>query len=176
MTVFQVVLLGRYNGQGLGEECERAIQSIVVTETGLKRSRHGRTGSEEDPTVAAAAAPTTSRASAAVATPVAVDASDVQVQVRVTPGEEYVKVCAPVVASACTLPCRLAAAEWPGGCTPRRVCRQVVLHNGRVRGALLIGETDLEETFENLILNRLNVGAMGLDLLDPCVDIEDYFD
>lgn len=53
---------------------------------------------------------------------------------------------------------------------------QLVLHHGRVRGALLVGETDLEETFENLILNKLNVGAMGLDLLDPTIDIEDYFD
>ena len=51
-----------------------------------------------------------------------------------------------------------------------------MLHHGRVRGALLVGETDLEETFENLILNKLNVGAMGLDLLDPTIDIEDYFD
>ena len=60
---------------------------------------------------------------------------------RVTPGEEYVK---------------------------------VVLKDGRVQGAMLIGDTDLEETFENLIPNRLYVS--GLDLLDPDVDIEDYFD
>lgn len=53
---------------------------------------------------------------------------------------------------------------------------QIVLHKGRVRGAMLIGDTDLEETFENLILNQLNVGALGLDLLDPAVDLEDYFD
>ncbi len=65
----------------------------------------------------------------------------VTVLVRVTPGEEYVK---------------------------------VVLRRGRVVGALLVGETDLEEAMENLILNGLRVG--DIDILDPDVDIEDYFD
>ena len=41
---------------------------------------------------------------------------------------------------------------------------------------MLIGETGLEETFENLILGQLNVGAIGVGLLDPDVDIDDYFD
>ena len=46
-----------------------------------------------------------------------------------------------------------------------------------VIGAMLIGTaTELAETFENLILNRLDVSALGEDLLDPNVDIEDYFD
>ncbi len=61
----------------------------------------------------------------------------------------------------------------------------------RVVGAVLIGETDLEETFENLILNglfaldlawfRLNpqgadISSLGDDILNPSVDIADYFD
>ena len=41
-------------------------------------------------------------------------------------------------------------------------------------GALLIGETDLEETFENLILNQMDISQF--DLLDPRVDLEDFFD
>ena len=53
---------------------------------------------------------------------------------------------------------------------------KVVLSRGRVQGAMLIGETGLEETFENLILGQLNVGAIGVGLLDPDVDIDDYFD
>ena len=53
---------------------------------------------------------------------------------------------------------------------------KVVRKNGRLKGCLLIGETDLEETFENLILNELDVGFLGESLLDPGVDIEDYFD
>jgi len=53
---------------------------------------------------------------------------------------------------------------------------KLVLMNGRVQGAILIGETDLEETIENLILNQLDVEFLGESLLDPQVDIEDYFD
>ncbi len=52
----------------------------------------------------------------------------------------------------------------------------MTLHQGRMQGALLIGETDLEETFENLILNRLDISAFGADILDPDIDVEDYFD
>jgi NAD(P)H-nitrite reductase large subunit len=48
--------------------------------------------------------------------------------------------------------------------------------HGKIVGALLIGNTDLEETFENLILNCLDVSAIGIELLNPDVDIEDYFD
>ena len=49
-----------------------------------------------------------------------------------------------------------------------------------VVGALLVGETDMEETLEHLILNRLDMrrGEDGsvLDLLNPDIDIEDFFD
>uniref|UniRef100_A0A1I8H3N9 Pyr_redox_2 domain-containing protein n=1 Tax=Macrostomum lignano TaxID=282301 RepID=A0A1I8H3N9_9PLAT len=51
-----------------------------------------------------------------------------------------------------------------------------VMHNGRMQGCVLIGETDLEETFENLILNQLDLSQFGEHLLDPGVDIDDYFD
>ncbi|XP_057711951.1 pyridine nucleotide-disulfide oxidoreductase domain-containing protein 1 isoform X2 [Corythoichthys intestinalis] len=53
---------------------------------------------------------------------------------------------------------------------------KVVLQKGRMVGAVLIGETDLEETFENLILNKMDLTEYGEDLLNPNVDIEDYFD
>ena len=53
---------------------------------------------------------------------------------------------------------------------------KLVIQKGKIQGALLIGETDLEETFENLILNQIDVSAYGEDLLDPNIDIEDYFD
>ena len=53
---------------------------------------------------------------------------------------------------------------------------KVVIHHGRVVGALLIGDTDLEETFENLILNQIDVSQFGEDLINPDIDIEDYFD
>ena len=53
---------------------------------------------------------------------------------------------------------------------------KITVLNGKVVGALLIGDTDLEEVMENLILNRLDVSRFGIDLLDPNIDIEDYFD
>lgn len=43
-------------------------------------------------------------------------------------------------------------------------------------GAVLIGETDLEETFENLMLNQMDLTQYGEELLNPNIDIEDYFD
>lgn len=51
-----------------------------------------------------------------------------------------------------------------------------VLVNGRLQGAILIGDTGLEETTENLILNQLDLTPYGDDILDPNIDIEDYFD
>jgi hypothetical protein len=51
-----------------------------------------------------------------------------------------------------------------------------VLHRGRLIGALLLGETGLEETFENLIADQLDLSVLGIDILDPDIDIEDFFD
>lgn len=51
-----------------------------------------------------------------------------------------------------------------------------VMVDGKMQGAVLIGETDMEETFENLILNQMDLSVYGEDLLNPDVDIEDYFD
>lgn len=51
-----------------------------------------------------------------------------------------------------------------------------VLQNGKLQGAVLIGDTDLEETCENLILNEIDLSLYKEDLLNPNIDIEDYFD
>ncbi|KAG5884299.1 hypothetical protein JTB14_006307 [Gonioctena quinquepunctata] len=51
-----------------------------------------------------------------------------------------------------------------------------VLQNDKLQGAVLIGETDLEEMAENLILNQIDLSPYGDDILNPDVDIEDYFD
>lgn len=53
---------------------------------------------------------------------------------------------------------------------------KVVLRDGRMEGAIFIGETDLEETFENLILNQTDLTPFKDHLLDPDIDIEDFFD
>lgn len=51
-----------------------------------------------------------------------------------------------------------------------------VLQNGRLLGAILIGNTELAETCENLILNGIDLTPYGDDILNPDIDIEDYFD
>lgn len=61
-------------------------------------------------------------------------------------------------------------------CTPGQEYVKVVLRGGRMVGAVLIGETDLEETFENLILNQMDLTPYKEELLNPNIDIEDYFD
>ncbi|XP_078098619.1 pyridine nucleotide-disulfide oxidoreductase domain-containing protein 1 isoform X1 [Sander vitreus] len=61
-------------------------------------------------------------------------------------------------------------------CTKGQEYVKVVLSGGRMVGAVLIGETDLEETFENLILNQMDLTPYGEELLNPDIDIEDYFD
>lgn len=53
---------------------------------------------------------------------------------------------------------------------------KLILKNGRMQGAVLVGDTDLEEMCENLILNHLDLTDMADDLLDPNLDIDDYFD
>ncbi|XP_078039837.1 pyridine nucleotide-disulfide oxidoreductase domain 1 [Augochlora pura] len=53
---------------------------------------------------------------------------------------------------------------------------KLILENGKMQGAVLIGNTDLEEMCENLILNQLDISSYGEDLLNPDIDIEDYFD
>ncbi|KAG8005719.1 Pyridine nucleotide-disulfide oxidoreductase domain-containing protein 1 [Nibea albiflora] len=61
-------------------------------------------------------------------------------------------------------------------CTKGQEYVKVVLSGGRMVGAVLIGDTDLEETFENLILNQMDLTRYGEELLNPNIDIEDYFD
>ena len=60
--------------------------------------------------------------------------------------------------------------------TPDKEYIKFVLFEGKLIGALLIGETGLEETCENLILNQIDLTPYGDDILDPNIDIEDYFD
>ncbi|CAF1051950.1 unnamed protein product [Adineta ricciae] len=60
--------------------------------------------------------------------------------------------------------------------TPGEEYIRVTLKDGRVHGCVFIGDTELEETFENLILNQIDVSAFGETLLDPNIDIADYFD
>ncbi|CAH0557780.1 unnamed protein product [Brassicogethes aeneus] len=60
--------------------------------------------------------------------------------------------------------------------TKEREYIKFVLQNHKLQGVVLIGDTDLEETCENLILNQLDLSPYGDDILNPDIDIEDYFD
>jgi NAD(P)H-nitrite reductase large subunit len=53
---------------------------------------------------------------------------------------------------------------------------RVLLLRGRMQGAVLIGDTDLEETFENLILAQLDLSSYGPSLLDPDAELDHIFD
>ena len=52
----------------------------------------------------------------------------------------------------------------------------IVSNDGKVKGAVLIGNTDIEETCENLILNQTDISMYGADFLHSNVDLEDMFD
>lgn len=60
--------------------------------------------------------------------------------------------------------------------TPKVEFIKFVLKDHRLQGAILIGDTDLAESCENLILNQLDLSPYGDDILNPDIDIEDYFD
>ncbi|XP_053600510.1 pyridine nucleotide-disulfide oxidoreductase domain-containing protein 1 [Plodia interpunctella] len=60
--------------------------------------------------------------------------------------------------------------------TPSLEYIKFVLQNGKLQGAILIGETDLEEMCENLILDQIDLSPFGDDILNPDIDIDDYFD
>ena len=63
-----------------------------------------------------------------------------------------------------------------GGDDNDTVFVRAVVSEGRLRGAVLLGETGLEDTYENLILDELIVEHLGSELVDPSIDLEDYFD
>ena len=53
---------------------------------------------------------------------------------------------------------------------------RVVLKGGRLKGAVLLGDTGLEETLENLLLSQMDIDFLGDRLLDTDFDLEDFFD
>lgn len=53
---------------------------------------------------------------------------------------------------------------------------RLLLRKDRVEGAVLIGDTDLEEAVEHLILDRLVVGHLMPGLLDPDTELDHVFD
>ena len=47
---------------------------------------------------------------------------------------------------------------------------------GRMIGAVLIGETEMEEAFQNLILDGIDLTSVGPSILDPELEIDHIFD
>lgn len=127
---FKVVLLGRYNAQGLGDFLENVVKTTVCvydeSSNSMETTKDRQTlndGDDGDSTPSPCL---------------------YEVWVRAIPNKEYVK---------------------------------LVVQKGKVIGALLIGISEgLEEVFENLILNQIDVSNIGMALLDPDNDISDYFD
>ncbi len=127
---YRVILLGLYNGQTLPLDIQDEIKNRVVRSSGVIERREGEGSSDS---MVVAADDITAK----------LGALDVQVYVRVTPGEEYIK---------------------------------VIVYRGKLVGAILIGDTDLEEAFENVIMSGVDVSHLGVDILHPDFDAEDYFD
>lgn len=145
----KVVLLGRYNAQGLGMEVERIAKRTVLhlpmqedhdgaSDEQLQQHKRAKLHETEEPPTFAAA--TTTSSGSAIASS---SSSSLEIWSRVTPNKQFIK---------------------------------LMVYRGRIIGALLIGDTEMEEVFENLILNQLDVSSLGPDLLDPDHDLTDYFD
>ena len=128
----KVVLLGRYNGQGLGRALERVATAFEVTGAAQLDDTKMKTDGGD---------------SIGQIQPCAVESNDsYQVLLRITPGKEYIKVIL--------------------GC------------DNVVKGAMLIGDAadEFSGVFENLILAGSDVSHLGVRMLDPEFDLEDYFD
>ena len=53
---------------------------------------------------------------------------------------------------------------------------KLVLYQERLVGGVLIGDTELAEMIENLILNQLDLTDLKENILNPDIDMVDYFD
>lgn len=59
---------------------------------------------------------------------------------------------------------------------PRKEYLKVIIQNDKMKGAILIGDNNLEETFEFLIYNQIDLARFGDHILDDVIDVEDFFD
>jgi pyridine nucleotide-disulfide oxidoreductase domain-containing protein 1 len=81
----------------------------------------------------------------------------------------------PQPAAGGALPAAAQVTGAAGGAAPSTFVR-VLLLRGRMQGAVLLGDTDLEEVCENLVLDGLDLSAYGAALLDPDVELDHMFD
>lgn len=165
----KVVLLGRYNAQGLGMEVERIAKRTVLQ---LPMQDDCDTTTTTDTTTNATATTATTTATGELPSDEG-DASDEQdhhhSHVTKRPKLHETAPSAGAASAASSL-------EIWSRVTPNKQFIKLMVCRGRIIGALLIGDTEMEEVFENLILNQLDVTSLGPDLLDPDHDLTDYFD
>jgi NAD(P)H-nitrite reductase large subunit len=53
---------------------------------------------------------------------------------------------------------------------------RIALEDNRIVGAILVGQTDLDEVFETLILNSFSVFDLPRPIVNQTIDLADYFD
>lgn len=53
---------------------------------------------------------------------------------------------------------------------------KLVSDNEKIHGALLVGESDLAEAAENIILDQFDVSSYGETILEPEFDLSEYYD
>ena len=151
-----MVLLGRYNAQGLGEFAESAIKRTIVlappavTTTTNNTHSEQQQGNHSNNIVIKSHLDKQKEEHEESLAEVAV--TEVEAERRTNPLEVWIRI--------------VSEKEYI----------KLIVYEGKVIGALLIGDTNLEEVFENLILNQLDVTDYGMDLLNPDYDLEDFFD
>ena len=151
-----MVLLGRYNAQGLGEFAESAIKRTIVlappavTTTTNNTHSEQQQGNHSNNIVIKSHLDKQEEEHDETLAEVAV--TEVEAERRTNPLEVWIRI--------------VSEKEYI----------KLIVYEGKVIGALLIGDTNLEEVFENLILNQLDVTDYGMDLLNPDYDLEDFFD
>ena len=150
------MLLGRYNAQGLGAKEENVARTGVFTRNGLQIKNHSY--------VLVADQNLSERADQNTVTGALGD----EMKSRECTGRSS---STGTDTSTSTSDLEIWTRSSPGV-----EYVKVVVFRGKVVGALLVGDTGLEEVFENLILNRLDVSHIGVDMLDPNIDLEDFFD
>lgn len=137
----KVVLLGLYNGQGLDEAYADALKNINIEVVSKEYALDDISALQKEQRINQKFLSSD---------------SPLQVQMRMSYGEEYIK---------------------------------LVFFHGALVGAMLIGDTGLEETCENLILSRMDLRLHKtlaeegkepvyniINILNPEMDIEDFFD
>lgn len=171
MFLLKVVLLGRYNAQGLGSHTERITRTVTINKgkkliveiefitfmisqllDGIDKKDSSQFSNLDVRSSCINDSTGVNKASSS---------SWIEIWIRVTPKQEYIKLI---------VQCNQTVVN------SNSTSDAIVANSKYIIGALLIGDTELEEVFENLIMNKLNINSFGVDLLDPDVDIADYFD